>query len=316
MNTLPDRGVARSPSVAAVVVTRNRLALLQACLAAIRAQTRKPDEIIVVDNDSTDGTADWLPQQADVTSVRQANLGGAGGFHRGMEEAYRRGHDWAWCMDDDGYPAHDCLQRLATPHPSGVLFRSPMVLDRDDHESLAFQLDTGGRLLRTRAEALAEAREGLIMNAASAFNGVLCHRELAAKIGLPKAELFLWGDETEYLRRTQAAGLPIATNVTALFYHPRNRIALRTFLFMRRELTVAHVGNPLKDYLIVRNEAYINRTYFGWWRCLKGAGRHVLFRWKHESLLAGLRAMGYAVQGATGRLEGHRAFLRETQGPK
>lgn len=46
--------------IAAVVVTYNRLDLLKECINSIRQQTRKLDEIIVVNNSSTDGTLEWL----------------------------------------------------------------------------------------------------------------------------------------------------------------------------------------------------------------------------------------------------------------
>ena len=73
------------PKTAVVVVTRNRLELLKTCVAALRGQTRQPDEIIVVDNDSNDGTAEWLAAQKNLTVVRQQNTGGAGGFYEGSD---------------------------------------------------------------------------------------------------------------------------------------------------------------------------------------------------------------------------------------
>jgi rhamnopyranosyl-N-acetylglucosaminyl-diphospho-decaprenol beta-1,3/1,4-galactofuranosyltransferase len=76
--------VALKASIAAVVVTRNRLALLQECVAALRAQTRKPDVIYIIDNASDDGTADWLKGQGDLTVIRQENLGSSGGQYAGV----------------------------------------------------------------------------------------------------------------------------------------------------------------------------------------------------------------------------------------
>ena len=46
--------------VVAVVVTYNRRELLQTTLAGIAAGTRVPDAVVVVDNASTDGTAEYL----------------------------------------------------------------------------------------------------------------------------------------------------------------------------------------------------------------------------------------------------------------
>ena len=47
-------------TIAAVVVTYNRLSLLKECLEAISLQTCKVNSIIVVNNASTDGTTEYL----------------------------------------------------------------------------------------------------------------------------------------------------------------------------------------------------------------------------------------------------------------
>ena len=46
--------------VTAVVVTYNRLPLLRRCLAALQAQTAQGLRVLVVDNASADGTAEYL----------------------------------------------------------------------------------------------------------------------------------------------------------------------------------------------------------------------------------------------------------------
>ena len=78
--------------ICAVVVTRDRLALLQHCVDAIRAQTRAPDRILVVDNASSDGTPAWLAAQRDVEVLRlEENGGSSGGFGAGLRHAHAAG---------------------------------------------------------------------------------------------------------------------------------------------------------------------------------------------------------------------------------
>src|SRR5258708_37508271 len=74
---------------AAVLVTYNRKELLVEALTALRAQTRPADTVIVVDNASTDGTADLVRERfAEVELLeRTRNLGGAGGFAAGIGRA-------------------------------------------------------------------------------------------------------------------------------------------------------------------------------------------------------------------------------------
>ena len=96
----------------AVVVSYNRCELLAECISALRNQTRKPDAILVVNNGSTDNTEAWLNQQKDVFFITQKNIGSGGGFNTGISWAYKHGYSWIWCMDDDGYPKEDALEKL------------------------------------------------------------------------------------------------------------------------------------------------------------------------------------------------------------
>ena len=98
--------------ITALVVTHNRLSLLQECITGIRLQTIPPISVIVVNNSSTDGTGDWLDSQQDIITVHQPNNGGAWGFYTGIKEAYEMGADWFWVMDDDTIPQPTALEEL------------------------------------------------------------------------------------------------------------------------------------------------------------------------------------------------------------
>ena len=73
--------------VCAVVITYNRRELLDECLQAITAQTYPCDHIVVVDNASTDGTAEMVKERWAGRSdlhVLTKNIGAAGGYNLGM----------------------------------------------------------------------------------------------------------------------------------------------------------------------------------------------------------------------------------------
>ena len=77
-------------NVTVIVVTYNRLPLLKQCLAALRAQTVQGFTVLLVDNASTDGTADYIKTLAMPGLVCRnpgENLGGAGGFAYGIRAA-------------------------------------------------------------------------------------------------------------------------------------------------------------------------------------------------------------------------------------
>ncbi|WP_299950328.1 glycosyltransferase [uncultured Ruegeria sp.] len=71
-------------SVSIIVTNYNYGHYLQACLDSLHAQTSAPDEIIVVNDGSTDGSADILASQRRVTVIDQPNGGQAAAFNAGF----------------------------------------------------------------------------------------------------------------------------------------------------------------------------------------------------------------------------------------
>jgi GT2 family glycosyltransferase len=185
-------------SIAAVVVTFNRLPLLQECVAALRAQVRRPEEIIVVNNGSTDGTGEWLASQSGLTVITQANSGSSGGQFTGIKTAHEKGHDWIWCMDDDTVPDPGALAALANARPFGeesTGFLCSMTLDADRKvdgvlPTTASQ-DWWGTVLTDRC-----VRVDL-----ASFVSVMYSRRAISEVGLPLKWMFIWGEDFEYSRR-------------------------------------------------------------------------------------------------------------------
>ena len=99
-----------------VIVTYNRLSLLKECISALKNQTYKINKIYIINNNSTDGTSDYLQEliadsQFVIINLPQ-NIGGAGGFSEGIKRVVLDGCDWAWIMDDDTIPMNNALEEL------------------------------------------------------------------------------------------------------------------------------------------------------------------------------------------------------------
>lgn len=62
--------------IIAVVVTFNRLQLLQRVILSLQKQSVTINKIIVVNNGSTDGTKEWLDGQSELHVIHQENVGG------------------------------------------------------------------------------------------------------------------------------------------------------------------------------------------------------------------------------------------------
>ncbi len=193
-------------TVCAVVVTHNRRELLEQCLSALRMQTRPPDEVLVVDNASTDHTEALVFERfSEVKLLRLgANEGGAGGFHAGMRAAYARGFHWLWLMDDDTIPNPDALARLLAALdrldglPRPALLASHVVWRDGDLHPKNWPVPRVDETRRTLVEA-AGARLLLIRHAS--FVSVLISRESIGRHGLPHKHYFIWGDDVEFTAR-------------------------------------------------------------------------------------------------------------------
>jgi GT2 family glycosyltransferase len=92
-----------SPLVCIIVITFNGLRHLEGCLGSLR-QTDYPNcRILLVDNASTDGSADYTRTHfPEVQVLRQdTNLGFAGGNNRAMEAALAAGAEHVVLLNDD-----------------------------------------------------------------------------------------------------------------------------------------------------------------------------------------------------------------------
>lgn len=96
-------------TVAVIIPTYNRAALVVQSLEAILNQTRPPDEIIVVDDGSPDNTSAVLAGYRDrIRYLRQDNAGRPSALNRGIEAVTA---DFLWIMDDDDIALPDALER-------------------------------------------------------------------------------------------------------------------------------------------------------------------------------------------------------------
>ncbi len=240
--------------IIAVVVTYNRLALLKECIAALFSQLRVPDEIIVINNSSTDGTGEWL-QTKNVTVVTQPNLGGSWGFYTGVKTAYQNGADWVWIMDDDTIAEKDCLQKLT----------DAVNITNQNNIKTGFLaskvLFTDGNLHMMNKQVICKEQKHSVLNTKniyeiefSSFVSLMVNREAIKELGLPMKEFYIWGDDVEYTKRIITngyAGLLVNDSV-AIHKTPTN---------YKSDIYADVPGNLWKYKYGIRNELYLRKKY-------------------------------------------------------
>lgn len=243
------------PSVTAVIVTRHRPDTLPRSLERLAAQQRRPDHVVVVDNGPDAEVADLLRRGAVpstyLPSVR--NLGGAGGFALGILHALSLGADWVWLADDDGYPVEDTVlgDLLETARQHGLGLVSPLVVDADDHDHLAFPLRRGASWATARGDLTGELLPGI----AALFNGALFSARAIEQVGVPDLRLFVRGDEVDVHRRVARSGIAFGTALGASYAHPTGQREWRPTLGGRTRVLVP--DDDTKRFFTFRNRGFL-----------------------------------------------------------
>lgn len=119
--------------VVVVIVNYNGGAMLRNSLLSLNRQSVLPGKIIVVDNDSKDGSADELPKMAtNIELIRsKKNLGFAAGNNLAIENLKC---EWVVLLNPDCYPEPNWLQVLldaAERNPSVSAFGSKLLMAND-----------------------------------------------------------------------------------------------------------------------------------------------------------------------------------------
>ena len=114
------------PDATVVVVTWNALPWIEQCLESVAGE-----DVIVVDNGSTDGTVAFVRERfPDVRVIEQDNRGMGGGNNSGMREAAGR---YFFLLNSDAWVVGDGLARLvafADAHPEAAVV-GPRLLNTD-----------------------------------------------------------------------------------------------------------------------------------------------------------------------------------------
>lgn len=209
----------------AVIVTHNRESLLQRAVFHLKQQTVKLDEILVVNNGSTDNTPHIL-DKLNVSNVSQENVGSAGGWHTGISYALKNNFDYCWLMDDDGFPARNAFQLLQDNFPKDFSCLSSIVVREDQNERLVFpmpRLNSDGHpslsIFKRKLSRVCELDTDSIYPFAHFFNGALISMKAAREVGNINRDYFIMGDEVDYFYRLKSFG-PVGTLIESKHFHP------------------------------------------------------------------------------------------------
>ncbi len=255
------------PNVVTVVVTYNRLNLLKECLDALLVQSYERQQILVVDNASTDGTQDYVSEISEkkhnVIYYRlEKNIGGAGGFHEGMKKAMQLEADWVWLMDDDTIPEADALTELCEAitkieEPIGYLSSNVYALNQGMMNTPRMKFSQKG--INGYSDWNEKLADSLVKVHTATFCSIFICSDAIEKVGYPIKSYFIWGDDTEYtLRLSKYYGQGWLAGKSKVLHKRSNMKSLSIV----EEDNANRVGNY---FYYVRNYLINLKLYFGIW---------------------------------------------------
>jgi GT2 family glycosyltransferase len=227
--------VSARPFVSVVVPTWNRASLLGDCLASLRSQSYPLDrfEILVVDDGSTDGTADLVRALDDgraprVRFLEQSHGGPNAARNAGIAAAQG---DPICLVDDDVEAPAPWLEALvegALRHPEAGCLGGPV--------RLRFEA-TPPRICEMESWIWEAALDyGPSERAVEQVNStnMAVRRSAIEAVGPFDAALPIYGDETEWEVRLRRRGVPIVYLPAAWLWHRRTAADLRWRTMIRR----------------------------------------------------------------------------------
>jgi GT2 family glycosyltransferase len=251
--------------IVAVVLNWNGEHDTAACLDSLLAQRDVALEILIVDNDSADGSGARLHARYPALPYLQtgANLGYAGGNNRGIEWTLARGADAVLVINNDTVADASCVRRLvealdAEPRVAGV---APLIRRYDDPSRIWF---AGGKLSTMRAigshenfgasvaQLLGTLPDPSRLQPCTFLSGccILFRAEALRDVGTFREDFFAYVEDVELSYRLARGGWRLGWMPTAQLAH--------------RVPQEGSPESPMQIRLRDRNRRRMARSLYGW----------------------------------------------------
>lgn len=188
-----------------------------ACIRSILESKFQDYDIYVVDNASTDGSAEAIRNaygEQVTLLVNQENLGGSGGFNTGLRAAFQKGYPYLMCVDNDALLDENAVGNLLAflqEHPeTGIAAAKIYHREAPDYvQQFGQKIDFEN--FCTDVTYLNAYEDGsmpeYVYTDAVAACALMIRRSVIEKIGFMPEENFLYWDDTEWCYLCNRAGL-------------------------------------------------------------------------------------------------------------
>ena len=213
--------MADNPRVSVIILNYNGFGYLKDCIASLRKQTYPNFKIIVCDNASKDGSAEFLTKNyTDITVIRnESNLGFAKGNNIAINYALKQGTNYIFLLNNDTEIEPDALTKLVETAESDESFgiAGPLVLDLKDKKTFqeaGMSIDKFGFPMQEKGSKQAVSEVFFVSGCA-----MLVKRAVLQTVGGFDDDYFMFAEDLDLCWRAQLAGYKIIVNKASRIYH-------------------------------------------------------------------------------------------------
>lgn len=252
-------------NLAIVLVTYNREKYLRKTMPIYSKMTVLPKKIIVIDNNSSDNSIDYLRkwEKKDdgfekIVCKTDKNLGGAGGFSFGMKIAFKdKKINYIMLADDDAMPDLNLIKNFKseienTHFPNDTLAFSTSRYDPDTKKiskNSIVSFRKGLLFIKYKFIKEKDLQKRYFEINILTFVGAIISTNAVEKIGFPNEDFFIYWDDIEYSHRLSSIG-KIFMIPSSIYYH---------------KVAGSKKNNLWKEYYEVRNSIYTIKKYYSRW---------------------------------------------------
>lgn len=260
--------------IGVVIVTFNRKNDLQKALKCYEEQSVPPKYLVVVDNNSTDGTDEILKEWSQtknnfekyLISLPQ-NIGGSGGFYTGLEKAMDLEADWIWVADDDAFPENDVIEKAVKfiekesdiekiSAVCGAVINNGEI-DLNHRRKLKCGFLTIEQLPIEKENYNKEYFDLELFS----YVGSIINKNKMKKVGLPEKDYFIFYDDTEHSLRLADVGRIVCVPEIKIYHNvpiePDN-INWKSYYSIRNRLNFIKRHFPKRYYLYLLNKLKVS----------------------------------------------------------
>lgn len=207
--------------VGIVICNYNKKDKVLLCIQSLLEQRFTDFDLYVVDNASTDGALEEIKKQFEdkvILLQNEENLGGSGGFDRGLSEASKKEYKYLMCVDNDAMLDENAVGELVSfldSHEDTGIAAS-LILNLENPDTIQnfgqkIDFNTFSTEPLYVGEPFTDDLPEVYYSDAVPACSLMIRKSITDRIGFLPQEFFLYWDDTEWCTRVRESGYKVAS---------------------------------------------------------------------------------------------------------